>query len=343
MRPFPTQQLVHWFQKNARHLPWRQNPTPYQVLISEIMLQQTQVSVVIPYFIRWMDHFPSIETLAKADLQHILKIWEGLGYYSRAKNLHLGAKHILSKFQGKIPSNENDLSSIPGLGPYTTAAIQNFAFHKRCPVIDGNVKRVIARFDAIKDNIDRKKTVHTIENTVKHALPENEPWQFSEALIELGALVCKKKPLCHTCPLQCTCLAYQKNLTDELPKKTPRKSIIKLDKQTVILEAESSFLLMRGQDGKALAHLYHFPLFPKKPFDVMRAIEDEWNAKILRYDQLQTISHSYTNHRVTLIPWHIVIKQKVQVNNAAWHPKHLLQNIPFCAGHRKIKNILTKY
>ena len=191
--------LKAWFLKEKRDLPWRENASPYWVWVSEVMLQQTQVSVVVPYFIRWMKKFPTISALAAAQCEDVIKTWEGLGYYSRARNLHKGAQTIVSNYNGKLPKTRNELLAIKGLGLYTANAILAFAFKKKAAPVDGNVRRVLARYDGVYESIDKTKVQKEIQSRAEKLLPERQSYLISEALIELGALICKKKT--QLCPM----------------------------------------------------------------------------------------------------------------------------------------------
>ena len=179
--------LKKWFLIEQRDLPWRKINDPYAIWISEIMLQQTQVAVVIPYYLKWMQRFPTIQALAEAESDEVIKMWEGLGYYSRARNLHAGARYLIEFFGGILPNNESDLAKIKGLGPYTIGALLSFAFHQKKAAVDGNVMRVMARCYELDDDIAKSKTQKKIRHLVEEILPEDESWIVNEALIELGA------------------------------------------------------------------------------------------------------------------------------------------------------------
>jgi A/G-specific adenine glycosylase len=210
-------ELNSWFLENRRELPWRIDPTPYRVWISEVMLQQTRASVVIPYFERWMTLFPDVAALAAAPIERVIKTWEGLGYYSRARNLHRGAQQMVESFGGEVPSDREALMSIKGLGPYTIGAILSFGFQKRAAAVDGNVTRVLARYFSIEENVGRQSVKRLIGEKAEAILDEREPWVTAEALIELGATVCTPKPFCELCPLQKSCLGKDK--AESLPIK----------------------------------------------------------------------------------------------------------------------------
>jgi A/G-specific DNA glycosylase len=221
-------QLHEWFEANQRDFPWRVQKTPYRVLVSEIMLQQTRATVVVPYFEKWMEMFPTVQALAEAPLEQVIKAWEGLGYYSRARRLHAAAIYLVLKFGGSLPETKEDLASIPGLGPYTVGALLSFAFQKRAPAVDGNVARVLARYFLIEENIQKATAKRKLEQLAEKFLDEKKPWVTAEALIELGASICSRKPQCEVCPLQQSCLGRQSGKAEYLPLQGPSASTTSL-------------------------------------------------------------------------------------------------------------------
>ncbi len=211
--------LQDWFQKNKRDFPWRKNPTPYAVWVSEVMLQQTRASVVVSYFTRWMERFPTVGALSHANIEEIIKLWEGLGYYQRARNLFYASQQIVKEFAGEIPSLEKDLRSIKGIGPYTMGAILSFGFKKAKSALDANAFRVLSRLFLVQDNIDLVGTKKIIEKYCETLLEEKNPSETMEAIIEIGATVCLPKPKCFLCPINFSCKGYQNNQQNNLPIK----------------------------------------------------------------------------------------------------------------------------
>lgn len=215
----------YWFEKNKRDFPWRRNPSPYEVWVSEMMLQQTRASVVVAYYERWIRRFPDVHALAKASRDEVLKAWEGLGYYSRARNLHDGARKIIEEFNGRLPFEKEKLKAIKGLGPYTIGAILAFGFQKNEAAVDGNVMRVLSRYFLIEDDLRSSRTQKMIWNRAERIL-ERGTYKTSEALIELGATVCTaKKPVCVQCPLKRRCLAFAEGKQESLPNKSKKNRI----------------------------------------------------------------------------------------------------------------------
>ena len=201
--------LISWFEEEKRDLPWRQDQDPYKVWVSEIMLQQTRVDTVIPYFNRFIDQFPNIEALSMAEEEKVLKAWEGLGYYSRARNLHSAVKEVQEKYGGKVPDEPKKISSLKGVGPYTAGAILSIAYGVPEPAVDGNVMRVLSRILWIEDDIAKPATRKIFEEAVRKMISQENPSYFNQALMELGAMVCTPtSPSCLLCPVREHCIAF---------------------------------------------------------------------------------------------------------------------------------------
>ncbi|WP_073603600.1 A/G-specific adenine glycosylase [Vibrio aerogenes] len=246
------QQLIHWQQQHGRHdLPWQINPTPYRVLVSEIMLQQTQVATVIPYFENWMTHFPQVKDLAQASEDEVMRHWQGLGYYSRARNLRKAAQFIMDEYQGEFPSDPGLLLKIPGVGRYTAGAIASFAFNQYGPIVDGNVKRIFCRFFAIDGVPNTSRVDKKLWQLAEDYTPHEQNRTFAQGLLDLGATVCKpKQPGCTVCCLQDSCLALQHDRVHELPTPKPRKIIPVRPGQFLWIEQSEKLLMeKRAEDG----------------------------------------------------------------------------------------------
>jgi A/G-specific adenine glycosylase len=276
MKQSEVQKLRSWFLSQKRDLPWRENPTPYAVWVSEVMLQQTQVSVVIPYFLRWMEKFPTIKSLAEAPIEEVIKEWEGLGYYTRVRNLHEGAHYVVKNHAGKLPSTAENLSKIKGLGAYTIGAILSFAFHQKAAAVDGNVLRVLSRYYSYHEDISKPKTVKKIREMAQLLLPDYEPWIISEALIELGATICARTPKCPECPLKNECKGYLEGNAHDLPVKSQKNPITSLFRGVTVIECEEQYLVVRGEKGKLMADLYQFPYFESDNFHVEIKNYQKW-------------------------------------------------------------------
>ena len=252
--------LLRWFHSEKRALPWREEPTPYRVWVSEIMLQQTRVEAVKPYFERFVAALPDVRALARADEDTLMKLWEGLGYYSRARHLQSAARLICSDHGGKIPAHFDDLLALPGIGRYTAGAVASIAFGERRPAVDGNVLRVIMRLLACPADILKESTKRAVEEALIARLPENAG-DFNQALMELGALICLPRGAarCPSCPLERLCLAKEANLQAELPQKTPPKRR-RTEKLTIFLLSKNGKIALKKRPSQGLlAGLWGFP------------------------------------------------------------------------------------
>jgi A/G-specific adenine glycosylase len=217
-------ELLYWYQKERRDLPWRRSRDPYHIWVSEIMLQQTQVDTVIPYFNRFVDRFPSLQMLAEAPEDEVLKYWEGLGYYSRARNLQSAVREVVNQYGGQVPRQKKEVSSLKGIGPYTAGAILSIAYNQPEPAVDGNVMRVLSRYFCLEDDIARPSTRVQMEGLAQELIPIGTAADFNQALMELGALICKpKSPSCQSCPVMKLCLGRIEGREKELPVKTKAK------------------------------------------------------------------------------------------------------------------------
>ncbi len=256
------QPLLRWFNRHKRDLPWRSEPRdPYHVWLAEVMLQQTQVATVIPYYQRWLQRFPTLQSLADAPLDDVLKVWEGLGYYSRARNLHHAAQVVMHDFAGQIPSTVEGLLKLPGVGRYTAGAIASLAFHQDAPILDGNVIRVLTRVFAIATDIKEPATIAKLWQLSESLLPRGRAGQFNEALMDFGATICTPHaPMCTDCPLHTNCTAYAKGNPEGYPVKrakqpTPTRVVL----TAVIMDAQGRMLLAQRPAKGLLGGLWEFP------------------------------------------------------------------------------------
>ena len=330
--------LIKWFNETKRIFPWRENPTPYQVWISEVMLQQTRASVVIPYFESWMEQFPTIKALAEAPEEEVIKCWEGLGYYSRARNLQAAAKQITIEHNGVLPSDPKALKALKGIGPYTLGAIRSFAFHQKAAAVDGNVMRVLSRHLAIDDDTAKPATLKKFYQVAEGLLPEETPWIVSEALIELGATLClPKKPKCLLCPIKSNCKAFLEGRTQELPFKSKKVKITKLHRSVAIINYKDKFLVSKGEKGKVMQGLFEFPYFEGKlsPTLFHEQVE-ELVGEATTGEELSIQKHTFTRFHATLYPKLFLADEAPQVDGMQWIRKQELLKLPFSSGHRKI-------
>lgn len=261
MKEYIYDSLIQWYDQSKRILPWRDNPNPYHVWISEIMLQQTRVETVIPYFNRFIQELPTIEDLSKADDDKLNKLWEGLGYYSRVRNLKKAAIKVVDDFNGVLPSTQKELESLPGIGPYTSGAVLSIAFNKKYSAVDGNVLRVFSRLLEIRDNIKDVAVKKRIKSYVESILPDQRIGDFNQGLMEIGATVClpNGKPICSTCPFSKVCKAYNNKVVDIIPVKQVKKKQRIEDVTVFVLQYQNLYAIEKRPDKGLLASLYQYP------------------------------------------------------------------------------------
>lgn len=299
--------LLSWYRENKRDLPWRKTDDPYRIWVSEIMLQQTQVATVIPYYEQFLQKFPTVFDLAEADEQIVLKQWEGLGYYSRARYLHEAAKEVVNKHAGIIPNDKKEISKLKGIGPYTCGAIMSIAFNKPEPAVDGNVMRVLSRILLIDDNIAEAKTRKKFEKIVDKLISKDDPSSFNQGLMELGALICTpKSPLCLHCPVRDHCQAFQANVQTELPVKTRAKRPRIEPYIVVIIKNEDNSLLIEQRPNEGLlANMWQFPMVKVSEIginEIERWVNDTYNISTRLGKCLGDVKHIFS-HKV----WELTI------------------------------------
>jgi A/G-specific adenine glycosylase len=288
-----THDLLEWFHNYKRNLPWRKKRTPYRVWLSEAMLQQTRVTTVIPYFERWLKKFPTVRDLANAPLDDVLKQWEGLGYYRRARNLHKAAQIIAFENKGVFPKTFEGWLELPGIGSYTAAAISSIVNGEKVLVVDGNVKRVAARLFMIKGEVSEKEAKKRLEPL----LPETKPGDFNEALMELGATICTpKNPKCLFCPVNEHCKAYQKGQVDKFPTPKVKKETPQRQRYALVSIKDDAVWLRQRSETEMLSGLWGFVLVDEQP----------------KGQCLPNVSHAYTHFRLTVTPVTTKISKKTE-------------------------------
>jgi A/G-specific adenine glycosylase len=298
--------LLSWYGKEKRDLPWRDSRDPYAIWVSEIMLQQTQVKTVIPYYRRWISAFPTLQMLARAPEEKILKLWEGLGYYTRARNLHRAAKQLTADGNGKMPETLEEILALPGVGRYTAGAILSIAFGQPLPVLDGNVKRVLSRLLLLRENGVSVRSANRLWKMATALVPKRNPGDFNQALMELGAVVClPKNPLCGACPLKSICKANAEGVQQRYPPVKPRPITKQIEVSAgVILRSNKVFIQQRLRGG-LMGGLWEFPGGKREAGETLEAclqreIREELSVDIRIEEKVMTIRHAYTRFRVTL-------------------------------------------
>jgi A/G-specific adenine glycosylase len=298
--------LLRWFAQNARDLPWRRTGDPYAIWVSEIMLQQTRVSTALPYYERFLKRFPTVEKLARARVDTVLKLWEGLGYYSRARNMHLAAKEIVARFNGQLPQTAAELLTLPGIGRYTAGAIASTAFGRREPLVDGNVERVLCRLFRVRGS-PRENTVRKRLWTIAaELLPSDNVGQFNQALMELGSEVCTpRNPRCEDCPVRGACEARLHNEQGSLPTSTPKKPLPRHAVVVGVIHSKGRILIDKRKPEGLLGGLWEFPGGKRRPHESLEAalrreVREELAIRVRVGRRLAVVDHTYSHFCVRM-------------------------------------------
>ena len=278
-------QLYIWYQENKRDLPWRQTTEPYKVWLSEIILQQTRVAQGLPYYENFIDKYPSVKHLAKASEQEVLKLWQGLGYYSRARNLHFAANQVVAEYQGVFPNNFNDLLQLKGVGEYTAAAIASFCYSEAVPVIDGNVYRVLSRLYGVETPINTNEGRKIIKQLAYESIDKKNPGLYNQAIMEFGALQCvPANPKCEICPLSEACVAYHTGKVAVLPVKNPKQKIKKRYFHYFLVQYQDKILIQKRQGKGIWQNLYELPLLETKTNKELQPVDFQLFYKEINID-----------------------------------------------------------
>jgi A/G-specific adenine glycosylase len=351
--------LLDWFVHNARELPWRRTLDPYAIWVSEIMLQQTQVKTVIPYWERWLRELPDVRALAAARQDKVLKLWEGLGYYTRARNLQRASGVIVERFSGRFPERLADVLELPGVGPYTAGAICSIAFNQPAPILDGNVIRVLARVFGIDGDPKEKavaKQLWALAGSLVRIAAGIEPDTghstrcavysgpcslLNQSLMELGALVCTPRdPRCRECPVRARCLAFREGRTNELPGRGRRVAITERRFVAFVIEHRGKWLVRQRPAGTVNAHLWEFPSVEVNGVrvDPARLFRRAFGAEKVPFAPLRAIRHSITRYRISLEPFRFVLPRlSVSVpEGARWLRRNEVEALAFTSAHRKV-------
>ncbi len=339
--------LLRWFEQQARDLPWRHQRTPYRVWVAEVMLQQTQAETVVGYYERFLARFPSVEVLARSSLEDVLKAWEGLGYYSRARALHRAALQVIEDHKGELPSDPAALQSLPGIGPYTAGAIASIAFGIVVPAIDGNARRVMARILALPDPKQQE-----LEEALRLWISETAPGAFNEALMELGATLCPpRSPRCLLCPWQAFCQARNQGEQETYPAPRQRKPIPHYDVAAAVIVARrcsqdsAQMLVAQRPTDAMLGGLWEFPGGKREegeslPQALKRELQEEMGIEIHVGQLLIVIQHAYTHFRITLHAFICELESGeprcLECQDFQWASQKEVDALPMAVTDRKI-------
>jgi A/G-specific adenine glycosylase len=342
--------LLDWFDTSQRDLPWRKTQDPYPVWISEVMLQQTQVQTVIPYYFRFLEAFPGISHLAEADPQHLLRVWAGLGYYSRVRNLQQAAQKIMQAHGGKFPETYSEVLALPGVGRYTAGAVLSIAFGRPFPVLDGNVTRVLARLFRLKGDPKSSVLQTLLWDLAQELVPKKSPGDFNQALMELGATLCSpRQPQCLLCPWQAECLARKEGTQEFLPEKRKPITLEKSLRAVAVILQRGRILIVKRTDERLLRDLWEFPGGEFKSIEnlsttLVKRIRDDLGLKVRILDPLTTVKHSITKRHITLHAFQAVLKKPTSAMNTGktvkWVRLLELERYPFASASLRILQAL---
>ena len=335
--------LVSWFLEEKRDLPWRNTTDPYKIWVSEVMLQQTKVDTVIPYYERFIAKYPSLESLSNADEGELLKEWEGLGYYSRARNLQTGVREVVEQYGSVVPSTRKEISKLKGVGPYTAGAVLSIAYGVPEHAVDGNVMRVLSRLLLIKDDIAKPKTKKIFEEAVMDLIDPKNPSAFNQGLMELGAVICTPtKPKCLLCPVRENCSAFFEGMQDELPVKTIQKKSKVHKVKTVVIRNDSGQVLLEKRPSKGLlANMWQFPMveLPTPNHTVEEVVEHDYGVEIGKGTLINEFKHVFSH-----LVWEMesfeatLIKEKELTSRCKWLTLEEINQQPMPVPMLKIWN-----
>jgi A/G-specific adenine glycosylase len=338
--------LLRWYGANRRDLPWRRTSDPYAIWVSEAMLQQTQVATVRGYYERWMERFPTVLALADSSESDVLHAWQGLGYYSRAKNLLRGAQTVARRHGGKLPETANELRALPGIGPYSAGAIASIAYGERVPLVDGNVVRVLSRLFGLRGDPTRAPLKKRLWQVADELVPAASPGDFNQALMELGATVCSPRaPKCDACPLRTPCEARSTGVVDELPELPRRRASVAVARAAAVVWHDGRVLVVRvPADSKRWAGFWKFPnvdVAPKESAEdaARRAARAVVSSPVRSAAPLLTVRHSVTHHRITLDVFRCDASPTARARSkseSAWRRPDELDELPMPAPDRRI-------
>ena len=344
--------LLDWYETNARRLPWRGRSDAYAVWVSEIMLQQTRVDAVIPYYARWMVRFPTLESLASATQQEVLAAWEGLGYYSRARNMHQTAKIVMDENGGKLPEDVHRLRKLPGIGRYTAAAIASIAFGLDEPAMDGNIRRVMARLYDVTDDARSPAGEQKLWGLASENLPQGRAGDYNQALMDLGASICTPRaPTCPQCPLSGECQAYRLGIQEQRPVMAPKPAIPHYQVTAAIISRDGQVLIARRPPNGLLGGMWEFPGGKQQngeslPDCLRREIVEELGVEIEVVEPFGVYKHAFTHFRITLHAYCCRLlagePQPIEAAEIRWVDRLGLKDFPMGKVDRQISQALEK-
>ncbi|PHR28951.1 MAG: A/G-specific adenine glycosylase [Desulfotalea sp.] len=354
---FLVEQLLTWFRTTKRDLPWRQTYDPYHVWISEIMLQQTQMERGVAYFLRWIERFPSVGEVACASEDDILVYWEGLGYYARARNLHRAAQEIVGKYSGKVPADYETLLNLPGIGPYTAAAVASIAGNQDVVVVDANVNRMFARIFDIDEPVKDRGVQKQVHQLASELLPRGKARIFNQALMDFGGLVCTPKaPHCKSCRVQRLCSAYQRGTVSFRPVLKSARKVVLLTRVVAVILCEGKVFMQKRESSAVWGGLWEFPggetltgNSSGDELDLVAEVNYDTALRVIKENFLVEVQHQYTHHKVSLLSFVCRLqdedRQQPTLKSAAsfaWVTPLEMDALPCPSGVRKIIKYMKK-
>jgi A/G-specific adenine glycosylase len=336
--------LLAWFRQHQRDLPWRSSRDPYRIWVAEIMLQQTRIAAVTPYYDRFLQRFPTVESLASASQQEVLKLWSGLGYYSRARNLHLAAKEIVAKHNGKFPRMREAALELPGIGAYTAAAVLSIAYDVPLAVLDGNVARVLARVNAIRGDLRAPRTWRELSETADLLLARESASDWNQALMELGEVICTpKSPRCLVCPIVHSCQAYAQGVTNEIPApRTKRASVSQRIAAVILLDPQGRTLLVKdpgAHDDVLFSRMWQFPAIQVSrdaKSELEKYFAEIFAIKKITLEDLPPARHGVTFRSITLLPFLARVAKLPRLPRSRIIPLKNLGKVPVSSATKKL-------
>lgn len=331
--------VLAWFDDHGRHdLPWQQNKTPYRVWVSEIMLQQTQVTTVIPYYQRFMQRFPDVQSLAAAEQDEVLHLWTGLGYYARARNLHKCAQMVVEQFLGEFPKSVTELESLPGIGRSTAGAIASISMGQYAAILDGNVKRVLTRFHAVEGWPGNKKVADKLWDIAERYTPQERTADYTQAMMDLGATLCtRSKPGCEICPLHTQCEAYSQNRVKEFPNSKPKKDKPVKTTQMILVRHDDEILLQQQPSTGIWGGLWIFPQLSVNDDALSLPLLQGCDIKAVR--DLEGFRHTFSHYHLDIKPIRIDIERKpttINESDQLWYSLQQGANVGLAAPVKKL-------
>ena len=344
--------LITWYQSNARELPWRGLQNPYLIWVSEVMLQQTQVKTVIPYFQRWTNRFPNIQSVVNASEDDVLKVWEGLGYYSRARNIKKTAIIIYQQFDGVIPGTTDELKKLPGIGDYIAGAIASIAFGLNEPALEANGVRVVSRLFDFHGLVNKTENKNILKKYLRELIPNGNACDFNQAIMDLGSLVCLSvNPICRRCPIQNECLAFSRSTQMELPATKERPTKPHLEVVAAIIEKDDKVLIDKRPANGLLGGMWEFPGGKIEHGEdhteaLKRELKEELGIAVNLVDSFGVYKHAYTHFTVTVYPYFVEIvngdPKALEADKIEWVDIHALRDFPMGKVDRNISDDLGK-